>query len=98
MLDLLVVGSFVIWCIYKFSITKEMRFVVLAVVLGFIQLMRWPVFLSSDLAFGLMAALGAILMCTEFLWKKKIATIAPYLLIFVGVSGALLFDFFKYSR
>ena len=90
MTEAIIIGLGVLWFLYKLIATNETKYLLISLVLITLQLSRWPLFLNTNLAFGLIGIIGAVLMGVEYFIKKRITSVYLYILLFLGMGGVFL--------
>lgn len=94
MIEAIVIGLGAIWFFYKWITQKEMKYILISLVLIVFQLSRWPFFLNANLVFGVISIISAVLMGIEFFVKKRIGSIYPYIIIQLAIGGLLISQVF----
>lgn len=91
-LETFVLCSGVLWESYKFVKTKELKHLFLICSLLLFLLWRWPLYLSGDLAFGLMGFMGAGFLTYENYGRgKKSQPLAYlYIILFFALGSMLI--------
>ena len=92
MIEAIAIGLGAIWLGYKWVIKREVKYIVLTLILIMGQLTRWPFFLNYNLIGGLIGIVGGVIMGMEFFIKKHIASVYPYIIIILFISCLLLVE------
>lgn len=92
MIEAIAIGLGAIWFGYKWFVKRQIKYIVLPLILIMGQLTRWPFFLNHNLMGGLIGIVGGIIMLVEFSIKKQIASVYPYIIIILFVSCLLLIE------
>lgn len=85
---IIILGS--LWIFYKWFKKREVNYIFIPVILLTLQSSRWPLFLNTDVTFGLISIFTAAAITIEYCMKKKINPVYPYVVTTLGIGIYLI--------